>query len=76
MSLRVRTETSSTTASIGRKTGRVITNFREWERSGENVKILQFAARNAEELRSGQRGVYTVEQILARYVMLAEVDTA
>ena len=61
---------------INRKTGRVETNFLEWERSWKNVKILQFPARYAEELRSGQRGVYTAEQILARNVMLPEVDTA
>ena len=61
---------------INRKTGRVETNFLEWERSWKNVKILQFPARYADELRSGQRGVYTVEQILARNVMLPEVDTA
>ena len=62
--------------SINRKTGRVESNFLEWERSWKNVKILQFPVRYAEELRSGQRGVHTAEQILARNVMLPEVDTA
>ena len=40
------------------------------------MKILQFTARYAEEVRTGQGGVYTVEQILVRNVMLPEVDTA
>ena len=42
----------------------------------EPPKILQFPARYAEEeLRSGQRGNYTVEQVLARNAMLPDVDT-
>ena len=61
---------------INRKSGRVETNFLEWERSWKNVKILQFPARYAEKLRTGQRGVHTAEQILTRNVMLPEVDTA
>ena len=40
------------------------------------MKILQFPAKYAEELRSGQRAEYTVEQILARNVMQPEVDSA
>ena len=39
------------------------------------MKILQFPAKYAEELRSGQRAEYTAEQILARNRMLPEVDT-
>ena len=61
---------------INRKTGRVETNFLEWERSWKNVKILQFPPKYAEELRSGHRREHTAEQILARNVMLPEVDTA
>ena len=60
---------------INRKTGSVETNILERERSWKNVKILQFPARYAEKLRSGQKGLYTVEQILARNVMLPDVDT-
>ena len=44
------------------------------------MKILQFSvqfpAKYSEELRSGERADYTVEQILARNVMQPEVDTA
>ena len=43
---------------INRKTGRVESNFLEWERSWKNVKILQFPARYADELRSGQVAEY------------------
>ena len=42
----------------------------------KNVKILQFPAKHAEEFRSGQRAEYNVKQILARNVLLPEVDTA
>ena len=58
-----------------KKTGRSEANYLEWERSWKNVKILQFPANYAKELRSGQRAKYTVEQILARNRMLPEVDT-
>ena len=61
---------------INKKTGRSETNYLEWERSWKNVKILQFPATYAKELRSGPRAEYTVEQILARNRMLPEVDTA
>ena len=44
---------------INKKTGRSETNYLEWERSWKNVKILQFPAKYAEELRSGQRAEYT-----------------
>ena len=40
------------------------------------MKILQFPAKFAEELRSEQRAEDTVEQMLARNRMLPEVDTA
>ena len=40
------------------------------------MKILQFPAKYAEELRSGEKAEYTVEQILARNVMQPEVDMA
>ena len=60
---------------INKRTGRSETNNLEWERSWKNVKILQFPAKYAEELRSGQRAEYTAEQILPRNRMLPEVDT-
>ena len=60
---------------INKKTGRSETNYLEWERSWKNVKILQFPAKYAEELRSGQRAEYTAEQILARHRMLPDLDT-
>ena len=60
---------------INKKTGRSETNYLQWECSWKNVKILQFPAKYAEELRSGQRAEYSVEQILARNRMLPEVDT-
>ena len=59
---------------INRRTGRIDTNILEWERSWRNVKILKFPARYAEELRTGVRANYTVEQILAANVMLPEVE--
>ena len=46
------------------RTGRSETNYLERERSWKNVKVLQFPAKFAEELRSGQWAEYTVEQIL------------
>ena len=61
---------------INKTTGRSETNYLEWKRSWKNVKILQFPANYAEELHSGERAEYTMEQILARNRMLPEVDTA
>ena len=57
---------------INKNTGRSETNYLEWERSLKDVKVLQFPAKFAKELRSGQRAEYTVEQILARNAMLPD----
>ena len=61
---------------INRKTGRIETNLLEWERSWNNVKILKYPTRFANELRLGVRDNYTLDQILEANVMLPEVDTA
>ena len=61
---------------INRKTGRIETNLLEWERSWKNVKILKYPTRFANELRLGERDIYTLDQILEANVMVPEVDMA
>ncbi len=61
---------------INKKTGRMETNLLEWIRSWKNVKVLKYSTRFANELRTGVRILYGVDQVLAANPMLPEVDTA
>ena len=61
---------------MNRKTGRMETNILEWERKWKYVKITEYPAEYADQLRTGVRVAHDRATILAPFNLEPEKDTA